>query len=248
MATKELIAYATPLQKEKCVKDILSAASDGARMALDELSSTNSSRTPEEFQEFVIERQGELNELICESVRKVMKRKIAKMMKKKVVSILRIISAEEEIEIPETDGTETLANAGNAFKYVDGCFQEWGTNVSGKPTPKTKAQVFEIVQDSDFKTILAILGRSLDSLCWEQSQIKAFVKNKKLRKWLRANNYNTFFLFKVNIDGEDNFFLARVSLCSDGNSEVYIYPFNYDYVCYAVFRPWMVLPQQKLKS
>jgi len=45
------------------------------------------------------------------------------------------------------------------------------------------------------EAIFNIPDRDLDSLCFEQSQIKVFVH--KYKKWLRAEGYATLFLFKV---------------------------------------------------
>lgn len=242
MAAKESIAYATPRQKEQCVSGILSAAGDGARMALEEISSTNSSGTPEEFQDRVIGRQGELNAVIRKIVYEAAKSKIVDMLHL-VFGILKLISGGEEIEVPETDGTETIAEAREVFTWgIDGDFQRWGTNVPSKPTPKAKAQVFEMVGDSDFKTIFNIPTRTLDSLAWEQSQVVAFVR--KHKKWLRTGGYATFLLFKVQKEGEETkFFVASVYLHSGGRPFVYCYRFEDDDVWHAKYRLRIVLPQ-----
>lgn len=247
MATKMSIAYATPPQKEQCVSGILSAAGDGARRALEEISSTNSSGTPEEFQDRVISCQGELNALVRETVRDLVRRKIAQMVQG-IVGILKLISTGEEIEVPETDGTETIAGANSVFTWgIDGDFQRWGTNVPGKRTLKTSAQVFEIVEDGDLKTSFNLPTRTLDSLAWEQSQVVAFVR--KHKKWLRTGGYSTFFLFKVQKEGEETkFFVASVDLDSDGRPNVSCYRFEDDNVWDAEYRPRIVIPQLTLES
>lgn len=247
MATKESIAYATPKQKEQCVAGILSAAGDGARMALEELSSTNSTGTSEEFQKQVIEVQGEINVLVRETVRDLVNRKIAQMVQG-IVGILKLISGGEEIEVSETDGTETIAEAREVFTWgIDGDFQRWGTNVPSKPTPKAKAQVFEMVGDGDFKTIFNIPTRTLDSLAWEQSQVVDFVR--KHKKWLRTGGYATFFLFKVQKEGEETkFFVAFVSLGSGCRPGVDCSRFDSDGVWYAEYRRRIVIPQPTLES
>src|SRR3989344_6455004 len=119
------------------------------------------------------------------------------------IGILKLISA-EEIEVPSTDGTETIANACGVFTWgIDGDFERWGTNVPAKPTPTTKAQVFEMEENGDFKTIFNIPGRTLESLAWEQSQVVVFCRDPKCRQWLRSGGFSTFFLFKVKKEGEE---------------------------------------------
>ncbi len=241
MATKESIAYATPRQKEQCVSGILSAAGDGARMAFEELANTGSLGTAKEFQGRVIARQGELNALVRETVRDLVKRKVVQMVQG-IVGILKLISVGQEIEIPETDGTETIADANSVFTWgIDGDFQRWGTNVPVKRTVKTSAQVFEMVEDGDFETIFNIPTRTLDSLTWEQSQVVAFVR--KHKKWLRTGGYSTFFLFKVGEGEGKKFFVADVNLNSDGRPNVYCGRFEDGFVWDARYRPRFVLPQ-----
>ena len=132
---------------------------------------------------------------------------IAKMteLAEQVVGYLKLISGDTEIVIGETDGTGMIAGASDVFPgWVDPDFVNYGTNVKGKPMKKTKAQVFEMAKDGTFAQIFGCFGENLDRLCWEQDQIKLFVKDHA--KWLRTDGYGTFFLFKVN--GE--FFVAYV--------------------------------------
>ena len=154
---------------------------------------------------------------------------------------LKFLSAGEEIEIPATDGSETLGGASDVFHYIEGAFNTTESNVPSKPTAPTKAQVFEMVEDGDFKTIFTIPGRTLDSLTWEQSQIKAFAK--KHKKWLREDGYATFFLFKLKIGEEWKFFVAYVYVYSDGSLHVYRIPFSRDNVWRAECRRRFVIPQ-----
>ena len=132
---------------------------------------------------------------------------IAKMteLAEQIVGYLKLISGDTEIVIGETDGTGMIAGASDVFPGgIDSGFVNYGTNVKGKPTKKTKAQVFEMVKDGNFAQIFGGFGENLDRLCWEQDQIKLFVKDHA--KWLRTDGYGTFFLFKV----KGEFFVARV--------------------------------------
>lgn len=246
MATKS-IASVTLAQREQCVSAISSAAREGATLALEDLAKTDSLGDLDTFQKEVVERQGELNALVRETICDLVKCKIADMLQF-VVGILKLVSAGEEIEVPATDGTETIANARSVFTWgIDNDFQRWGTNVPGRPTKKTKAQVYELAEDGDFRTIFSVPGRDFDSLAWEQAQVIAFVR--KHKKWLRTDGYATFLLFKVDKEGEETqFFVADVYLFSDGGPCVRVYHFSDDFVWFAGCRPRLVIPQQTLES
>jgi len=112
-----------------------------------------------------------------------------------IVGHLKLISGDTEIVIGETDGTDTIANASDVFTgRIDPDFVNYGTNVKGQPTKKTKVQVFEVIKDGTFIQTFGGFGENLDRLCLTQNQIKLFVKDHS--KWLLKNGYGTFFLFK----------------------------------------------------
>ncbi len=122
-----------------------------------------------------------------------------------VIGYLKLISGGWEIVIGETDGTGTITGAGDVFTgYINPAFVNDKTNVRGKPTKKTRAQVFRMVHDGTLAQIFGGFGENLDCLCFEQDQIKLFVRDHA--SWLCWDNSGTFFLFKVN--GE--FFVAYV--------------------------------------
>lgn len=226
-------------QKEEIVNVVTDAVRKAMGVAIDELQTANT-LTKESAQKVL----GNGNRLVA-AVIAIIKQTIAEIAES-VTGILKLISAGQEVEIGETDGTETLADARDVFNYVDNDFRNWNTNVSGKPTKKAKAQVFEMVKDGDFRAIFGGTGRDLGSLCWEQSQIKTFVRNHK--KWLRTDGYATFFLFKVGEGKDKRFFVAYVYLFSDGCLFVYCNQFEFDCVWFAVYRRRVVLPQLKLES
>jgi len=172
-------------------------------------------------------------------------KKTAEMIQK-IIGCLKLLSAGDELELDETDGIETLAEANNVFTVsIDGDFQRWGTNVLSKPTSKTKVQVFEVAKDGNFEAIFTGVNPDLDKLCLEQSQIKGFVR--KYKKWLRTEGYATLFLFKVGEGDKKQYFVADVRLCSDG-PRVFVLRFSSSNVWGAEGQRRVVLPQQTLES
>ena len=164
---------------------------------------------------------------------------IAKMteLAEQIVGYLKLISGDTEIVIGETDGTGMIAGASNVFPGgIDSDFVNYGTNVKGKSTKKTKAQVFEMVKDGTFAQIFGGFGENLDRLCWEQDQIKLFVKDHA--KWLHTDGYGTFFLFKV----KGEFFVSSVDR-SEGGLGVGARRLSRGHVWLAVGRHRIVVPQ-----
>jgi len=158
-------------------------------------------------------------------------------------TILRLISGGKQVVIGATIGTKTIASATNVFTWgIDSDFKNWGLDVPGQATPATPVQVYEMVQNGDYRTIYGSVGRDLDALCFTQEQIIAFVHDHK--KWLRTGGYATFFLFKV--AGE--FFVASVRLFDDGGPYANVCRFSDDGVWYAGSRHRIVLPQLTLES
>ncbi len=226
-------------QKEEIINVVTDTVRKAVGVAIDELQTAGA--LTKESAQLVL---GNGNRLVA-AVTATVKQTIAEIAES-VTGILKLISTGKEIEIGETDGTETLADAQDVFNYVDSDFSNWNTNVPGKPTTKTKTQIFEMVKDGDFRAIFGGTGRDLDSLCWEQSQIKAFVRSHK--KWLRTDGYATLFLFKVGEGKNKHFFVAYVYLCSDGALYVDCSRFEFDDVWYAAHRHRVVLPQLQLES
>ncbi|MDD5084023.1 MAG: hypothetical protein PHT88_03800 [Candidatus Moranbacteria bacterium] len=86
----------------------------------------------------------------------------------------------ETIAINSTDGMRTIAEANAVFTgYIDPEFVKWGLNKPSKSTKKTKAIVCEMTKDGIFSKIFGSLGRSLDDMCFTQSQIIDFSENHK---------------------------------------------------------------------
>lgn len=229
-----------PGQQAECVNIVANAARKATEVAIQDLMNTGAIENPG-FQEEVIERADVLSGHFFQLVRNAVKQKVAEMVQK-IVGYLKLISGGAEIVVAETDGTETLAHAGDIFTgWVDNDFQKWGTDVRGKPTEKTPAQVFEVEKNATFEQMFTFLGRSLDGLCWEQSQIKSFAKTHA--NWLHPEGFATFFLFKVEKGEKKKFFVARVRRPA---SELEVDAHHFEYV-YVWDRGWVVVPQLKLK-
>jgi hypothetical protein len=153
-----------------------------------------------------------------------------------------VISDTEVLELDETDGKATIAKAQNTFPgWIDGDFENYGTNVRSPATKKTQVTVHEMIKDGRFAQIFNGMSDDLNSLYLTQPQIIQFVQ--KHRKWLRTNGSN-FLLFKV---GEE-FFVADVYFDDDGPLQVYAYRFSHDYVWFAAYRHRIVVPQLALKN
>ena len=150
----------------------------------------------------------------------------------------RLISDGHILNLPASDGSKTIAQAGDVFSHIDSNFKNWNLDVPSTPTPELSVVVREMTKDGDFKTIFGELG-SIARLCLTQNQTIDFVRIHK--EWLRTEGYGTFFLFR-----KGNFFVAGVDLGSDGRLRVYVYPFLHDRVWFAERRHRVVVPQLML--
>ncbi|MHB1316866.1 MAG: hypothetical protein ACYCZW_03375 [Minisyncoccota bacterium] len=154
------------------------------------------------------------------------------------VSCLKLISLGEKILIPATTGKRTIAKAKAVFPgYIDGDFVNYGCDIEGASAPETQTDVYELVEDGNYRKIFGSFGVNLDLLCLTQDQIITWVENN--RHWLRTDGYGTFFLFKEN--GE--FFVAHVSFDGAGALEVYVSQLSDGLVWYAFSRHRIVFPQ-----
>jgi hypothetical protein len=108
---------------------------------------------------------------------------------------LKAVSRRNQIEIAPTSGTGMIAGASDVFTGgIDHEFVIHGKNIKGKPTNVTKVQVFQIVKKGTFAQILGGFGEKKDRLCFEQEQIKSFVRDHT--RWLAKDQNVTFFLFR----------------------------------------------------
>jgi len=152
-----------------------------------------------------------------------------------IVGLVKLISGAATLELDATDGQETLANAQDTFAgWIDPNFKGYGCDVESGPTKKIPVSVYEMTSDGTFDQIFHGLSVDLDCLCLTQPQIINFVK-----KWLRPENCQTFFLFKV----KDEFFVASVYWHYARELRLIVHRFSSNYVWLARDRCRLVVPQ-----
>jgi hypothetical protein len=233
MITVKTLITSTPVsegQREQVSRVIIDAMSKGVRSEIKGLAESGALNTSN-FQR-VLAQGNALGARLAAAV----KAEFVELVEN-IVGFLKLISGGETIVIAPTDGHETIAQAGDLFTgWVDGDFQRYGTNVPSEPTKDTPVQVFEMIKNGTFAQIFGGFGENLDRLCLSQAQIISFVQNHA--KWLRADGYGTFFLFKVG----DEYFVARVCRSSDGLG-VGADRLSDGYVWGAEYRHRVVVPQ-----
>lgn len=144
----------------------------------------------------------------------------------------------EKIILDPTDGTRTIAQAGDVFAGgIDGNFKSWNLDVPAQATEAMEVGAHELILDGAFKSVYGSLRHSLDQLCLTPHQIVNFCVEHKGR--LRQDDYPTFFLFNVG----DKYFVASVNVCSDGRLRAHVYLFLLDDAWFAKYRPRFVIPQ-----
>ena len=203
-------------QKESCVALITDATRKATGVAIDELVEAGvlSKQNIEK-----VRARG--NEVVA-AITALVKEKFAKIAEN-IAGIVKLISGAHVLELDETDGEETIAEAEETFPgWIDVNFNEYGTNVLSQATKKTQVSVYEMIKDGTFAEIFNGMSDDLGSLCLTQPQIIQFVK--KHRKWLRTDGCATFFLFKVG----DEFLVACVGFGPKWEIGVYVRRFSYD--------------------
>ncbi|MBI3888266.1 hypothetical protein HY311_00525 [Candidatus Nomurabacteria bacterium] len=154
-----------------------------------------------------------------------------------VVGRLKRLFADRTIELAETDGKETLAEANDVFNA--GIYGAAKRGVC-KATKKTVLAVYYMIKDGTYAQVFGGFGENLKRLCWQESQIVAFCRDPRNREYLRAEGYGTFFLF----EGENGgFFVAGVSVCGDGRLDLGVDPLEFSNVWGARCAHRVVVPQ-----
>lgn len=224
------ITSITPGQKEAMIRFATDALRKGLEVEIEELSKTGLHKS--NFQKVL-----EGGDTIVAAVRIAVKQKITELASG-IVGCLKHISLGEKISIPATTGKRTIAKADKVFTgYIDADFVNYGCDVEGAPALEIQTDVYELVENGDFRKIFGSFGLNLDLLCLTQDQIIAWVENN--RKWLRTGGYGTFFLFKEN--GE--FFVAYVFVGVVGALGVRVFRLSGDSVWDAGGGRRVVLPQ-----
>ena len=173
---------------------------------------------------------------IVEAVKVALKIVVAELAEN-IVGCLKRIFADRVVEMPETDGKETLAGAADVFT---GGIYGAVSRKPGKPTKKMVIALYEMILDATYRTIFGGFGENLKRLCWTESQIVAFCRDSRNREYLRAGGYGTFFLF----EGEDGgFYVAYVIVFVVGRLAVRVRPLGDDGIWRAECRRCVVVPQ-----
>jgi hypothetical protein len=222
------ITMITSGQKEGIVNTAVAAARKATEEVVDELSVTGVLHAGNQQR---VQAQGDR---LGAAVKAAVKKTLADLAEN-IVGCLRRIFSERIIEIPETDGTDTLAGATDVFT---GGIYSAVPRKPGKPTMKTSLSVWEMILDAMFRTIFGGFGENLRRLCWQESQIVAFCRIH--HDLLRTDGYATFFLF----EGEDGgFFVADVRVYGGGRLGLRVGPLGRDGVWRAKSRRRVVVPQ-----
>ncbi len=148
---------------------------------------------------------------------------------------LRLLSGNEPLMLDQIDGSETLNQATDVFRYIDRNFERWNCNVVGPPTHETPVRIYEMAGDSSFQELFGGFGVALDSLALTQAQIKQFAKY--YRGWLKKGGNGTFFPFRVG----NEFFVAAVYFFSDGRLGIRVRGLSLDRVFRAQKRHRLVV-------
>ena len=152
---KSITSDVTEGQIKQVIRFVSDASGKATQAALDELVSADEI-TRDSIQR-VIAKGDELTASVSEFV-KAKIRELGAAIK----GCLKLISAGHEISIEATDGSETLAKAGDVFYWIDSDFRNYGTDVPGKPTQALNVEVHEMAEDGDYRKIFGGFNTELD--------------------------------------------------------------------------------------
>ena len=116
---------------------------------------------------------------------------------------------EDNLIIPKTSGKKTISQKTKLFSWIDPDFGNYGADEKGKPKPKTKCAIYELVENATLREMFEELGDP-KKLCLTQEQIIEFVK--KHKEELNQDGWANFFLFESN----GQLFVASVRVYYDG--------------------------------
>ena len=163
------------------------------------------------------------------------------------VGPLKQIFLDKEITISETDGKTNIPSAKSVFtSAIDSNFKNFGLDIPSKPTGKTKVEMFELVEDSNFNGMFGAFGQNLYRLCFEESQVVKFAEEHP--DLFREDDCGTVFLIKKERQPNDppdkkkEFFVADVYRDSGGLS-VNVDRLSYGFVWSAGHGDQIVVPQ-----
>ena len=118
-----------------------------------------------------------------------------------------------EVPLGATDGTETFQSSGLFTGGIYGLVVP--AAAQGKPTPATKATVWEMILDGMFVLLFGSLGANRK--CWTESQVVRFCRDH--RDKLRTEGYATLFEMEGDV-------VARVNFDDYGQLAVSVHSFS----------------------
>ncbi len=216
-------------QQESGVNVIVAAARKAGAEAIAELSADGVLNVGN-FQRGVLAQGDKIGAAV-----KVTVKTILAELAENIVGRLKRLFANQTVELQETDGKETLAEARDVFKAG---IYDVAKRGACKATAKTILAVYEMIKDGTYAQIFGGFGENLKRLCWTESQIVAFCRDH--RDLLRKDGYGTFFLFEEESGG---FFVAVVFVDDGGRLGVRVDEFSRGNVWDAGYRHRLVVPQ-----
>jgi hypothetical protein len=154
----------------------------------------------------------------------------------KKTKTMKLKLLEDNLIIPKTSGKKTISQKTKLFSWIDPDFGNYGADEKGKPKPKTKCAIYELVENATFHEMFEELGDP-ENLCLTQEQIIEFVK--KHKEELNQDGWANFFLFESN----GQLFVADVCVDSGGELEVRVDRFEYSSVWHGDCPHRVVVPQ-----
>lgn len=229
------MAMITSGSVKEIVDVALAAARKGAEEATSELAQ-NGMLTDGNSQQ--VAAQGNL---IREAVKTAVKGVILQLAQG-IVGRLKRIFADRAIELAETDGTASIAEANDVFTagiYVT------KREKPAKATKKTLLAVYQMIKDGKYAELFGGFGENLERLRFMQAQVVAIVRDH--RDILRTDGYGTFMLYTVDDmpvrADKSNLRVARVSLDGGGRPDVFENSFSDGDIWDAKYERRVVVPQ-----
>ena len=146
------------------------------------------------------------------------------------------------LDLSETDGSATIADAIDVFEHIDPCFEKLKADLEISnycATPKMKVDVFESCADGTF---IDIFGSFKGNIFVTEAQIITFVKDHRDQFGISENEHATFFACKAN----EEYFVICVRPESVGKFGIYRLPFKHTYKWHAGFKRHFIVPHQFL--
>lgn len=231
-------------QKKDCVRVITDATEKAVRKALNELEEAGT------LNRVTMQQIHASGDSIGEAAAHGARTRILEVSVGRV-GVLKLISGGQKVVIKAiTNGTETLASATDIFgTNIDLDYRNWGCDKKEAATAETGVQVYEQVENANYRRMFGGFGQNLDQLCVTTCQAKRFVADEAVN-YLREDGWAVFlFLFKVKAEkkGEkDEFFVAYVYVRADGYRHADVYRFSCGNVWGVGSRFRVVVPQLAL--